>query len=298
MTTSIPTTVSIAAPELGAAGPRSGAGADGLVRMVVARIGGRTRIVDLECRAPLQVLRAHRLDPALEDMAFVMVASPAGGVLQGDRLRIDIEVREGARLHLDTQSATRLYRMPDLPARLECRFHLAPGGYLEYVPDPFVPFAGSNVAIRTEAVVDPEAALILGEVVAPGRAARGEVHAMTRFESALEMSRPDGGLAFSDATVLEPGERLADPGMLGGYSALGSLHVMSSGFDPEVLRAAVDGPVTSAACAGASTLPGEAGAWLRVLADDTATARRVVGAAFAAARTTILGVPPPNPRRS
>jgi urease accessory protein len=266
----------------------------------VAVVGGRTRIVDLECRGPVQVLRCHYLDAGAPDMAFAMIASPGGGVLQGDRLTLDVRVREGARLHLGTQSATRLYRMPDRAARIETRLDVERGAYLEHLPDPWLPFADSQVSIETEVVADPAATVLLGEVVAPGRAARGEILQQRRFESSIIASRPSGSLLFTDATVLESGAALGDPGMLGSHCALGSLHAIGPNIRPGVLRAAIAAArtATSTAYAGASSLPNDAGAWLRVIADDTGEAQRVVAAGHAAVRAAVVGSPVPQSRRA
>ncbi len=269
--------------------------------MRLARVAGRTRIVQLESRAPLQALRCHYLDPAFPDMAFVMIASPSGGVLQGDRLRIEVELGPGARLHLDTQSATRLYRMPDRPASLETILTLAPEAWLEYIPDPYLPYAGSAFDGRTRAVVDSTASLVLGEVVGAGRVARGEIHHMTRFDTLLEVERPDGSIVFSDALAFAPGEQLSDPGMLGaGFgpgAAVGSLHVVHAGFRPEALRVALSDESSEGTYWGASSLPAGAGAWLRAIAPDTSGARGAVSAGHGAARSEILGSLPPASRR-
>src|SRR5262249_61925649 len=107
-------------------------------------------------------------DPALPDMAFVIVSSPGGGVLQGDRLELVVDVEAGARLHLDTASATRLYRMPDGEARSDVELRVGPGACLELVPDPYVPFAGARFAQRTRAVVDEAEILLLDEVRGAG----------------------------------------------------------------------------------------------------------------------------------
>jgi hypothetical protein len=53
----------------------------------------------------------------------------------------------------------------------------------------------------------------------------------------------------------------------------------------------------STAYAGASSLPNDAGAWLRVIADDTGEAQRVVAAGHAAIRAAVLGSPVPASRR-
>ena len=272
-------------------------GSDGSLRLVVARVAGRTRIVDLECTGPIQVLRCQYLDSGAPDIASVTIASPSGGVLQGDRLRIVVEVRAGARLTLDTQSATRLYRMPARPARIDARFAVAEAAWLEYVPDPYIPFAGSDTTIDSVVEVHQTAAVVIGEVVAAGRVARGEIFRMTAFQSTVTGVRPSGDLLFTDATVLEAGEALGDPGMLGGGAAVGSLFVIAANADPEVLRAAILEHAPLTAQAGASTLPNDAGSWLRVIAVDTAGAKAAVAAGHDAARTAALGTPSPPSRK-
>lgn len=257
-------------------------GAEGFLRLVVARVAGRTRIVDLECSGPIQVLRCHSVDSGAPDVASVMIASPSGGVLQGDRLRMSVEVRAGARLLLETQSATRLYRMPNRAARIETRFRVEADSWLRYVPDAYIPFAGSETEIETVVAADPTARVVIGEVVAAGRVARGEILAMRRFESSLTAVDLGGRLRFTDATLLEGGEPLGDVGMLGAHLAVGSVFAIAAGADPVALRAAVAAAnPDSAVFTGASTLPNGAGAWLRVLARDLATARSIVAAAAA-----------------
>jgi urease accessory protein len=272
-------------------------GSDGTLRLAVERVAGRTRIVSLECTGPIQVLRGHHLDAGSPDIASVTIASPSGGVLQGDRLRMDVTVGAGARLVLDTQSATRLYRMPEHEALIEMQFDVARDGFLEYVPDPWIPFAGSNTSVETTVVADGTATVLLGEVVAAGRVARGEIFAMTSFTSTVAALRPSGELLFADATRLEAGEALRDAGMLGRGSALGSLYVIAAGSDPRILRGATGEDDTRGAWAGASALPNEAGAWLRILARDTAGAVAVVAAARDAARMACLGIPSRPARR-
>jgi urease accessory protein len=269
--------------------------------MVARRLGGRTRLAELRCRPPLQVLRPHYLDEALREMAFVIVTSPGGGVLQGDRLELSVTVAEGAQLHLDTSSATRLYRMPRAGARSRVDLRVESGACLEYVPDPYLPYAGAHFEQETRAEVDERGILVLGEVVAAGRTAHGEELRYERFVSTLEVRRPSGELLYRDACRLLPAEGLAEPGVLGpGRPVLGTLHVVAAGFGPEALASAAEAlePCRlGGAYWGASELPNGAGAWLRVLAPDVERAHAVVTAAWAAARRALLGAPPPASRR-
>jgi urease accessory protein len=231
-------------------------------------------------------------------MAFVIVASPGGGVLQGDRLKLSVAVETGALLHLDTSSATRLYRMPRAEARSDVRLRVETGACLELVPDPYEPFAGARFRQDVRAVVHEAGVLLLGEVVAAGRAARGEELRYDRFESTLDVRRPSGALLYRDATRLVPGEGLDAPGMLGSdRPALGTLHVVAAGFNPDPLVAALEAEDLPGAYWGASELPNGAGAWLRVLAPDVAVAAAAVTTGWRAARRALLGADPPRSRR-
>jgi urease accessory protein len=260
----------------------------GGVHLRAELIAGRTRITDLACRPPLQVLRAHHLDRARPDLASVILASPAGGILQGDRLTIDIRVGPGARLCVGTQSATRLYRSPAGEARQVVRLEVEAGGYLEYLPDPFIPYAGSRFTSDTTAIVAADATLIIGEVVAPGRAARGEILAFERFESTFEISRPNGMLLSTDAVILDRLEPMRVVGALGRYVAVGTLLVVCSGFTPATLRNVGCDRLGPTVSVGASTLPNDAGAWLRVLSQRLGDAVGVLEAAHVAARQVLL----------
>ncbi len=273
-------------------------GQSGSLDVTAERIADRTRITELRCRAPLQALRPHYLDPALPDMAFLTVASPAGGVLQGDRLELRVRLGAAARLHLDTQGATRLYRAPQVEAEMTTALTLEPGAYLEYLPDPYIPYAGSRFRARTECVVADDATLILAEIVTAGREAHGERHAFESFESRLLISRPGGELVAADAVMLDRRETIAAPGRLGGYTVVGTLMVVHPGFEPELVRPALADMPGRPPLAGASSLPGGAGAWLRVLTASAEDAVAVIGAAFALARIAILGVGPPPTRRA
>jgi urease accessory protein len=270
---------------------------EGHLRLRAERIGDRTRLTELECHAPLQLLRCHYLDPAMPDMAQATIVSPSGGVLQGDRLQIAVRVDGGARLRLDTPSSMRLYRMPDGRAEQAVTLTVEAGGYLEYLPDPAIPFAGADFASRTLARVAEDATLIVAEAVTGGRAARGEVHQFNRYESVVEIARLDGPVLSLDVTLLDPSVAVTSPGRLGAYAAAGTLYVIHPGFDADVLRDAVIRANVQGTIAGASSLPSGLGAWLKVLGSDGPRVAELLGHAAGAAHRVILGSPAPASRR-
>jgi urease accessory protein len=275
------------------AGPR---GQDGRVSIHAALIGDRTRLLSLRCQAPLQVLRAAYTEPELPSLAAVTICSPAGGVLQGDRLCIEVALDANAQLRLETQSATRLYAMPDGSASGSVDLKLGPGAFLEYVPDPLIPFAGASYRQESTWEVDESATLIAGEVLTAGREARGENARYQSVELSINARRPDGQALFSDACVLVPdGDHQL--GFLGDYTTLGSLFVVSSTFQAVSFAGLAEHPAVAHSHAGWSDLPNHAGAWFKVLAHDSATAVGAVMAAWETARRAALGAGLPPKRR-
>jgi urease accessory protein len=271
-------------------------GLHGLLDLRAEVVAGRTRLTAVRQRPPLQVLRALHLDSAVPDLATVTIASPSGGILQGDRLETRIEVTPRARLRVGTQSATRIYRCPEDPARIRTELIVRPGGYLEFLPDAYLPYAASRLEASMTCHVALGATLILGEVVTGGRLALGEAFDMDRFESVIELRRLDDELLARDTLRLEASEPAARLGRLGRHLAVGTLFVVHEGFAADTLREALAaaGPATYA---GVSDLPNRAGAWLRVLAPDGRAASAVVAAGWAAARRAILGYAPVPDRR-
>jgi urease accessory protein len=275
------------------AGPR---GQDGRLSIHAALIGDRTRLLSLRCQAPLQVLRAAYTEPELPGLASVTICSPSGGVLQGDHLSIEVALESGAQLRLETQSATRLYAMPDGSASGNVSLKLGPGAFLEYVPDPLIPYADARYRQDSTWVVHESASLIVGEVITAGREAHGERAMYNRVESSVEVRRPGGESVFADASILAPDEarRL---GFLGDFTVVGSLYVVSTAFDARSFAGLASHPGVVQSHAGWSDLPNHAGAWFKVLAHDSSTAIGAVRAAWESARRQILGFGLPPTRR-
>jgi urease accessory protein len=275
---------------LRAPSPRERGG--GRLQVVAARAGERTVLRRLYSEGTLKAMRVHHLDPALPSMA-----SPGGGVLQGDRLEIDVSIQEGARLNVGTTSSTRIYAMPHGQAEMRTRFNVASGAYGEFVPDPFIPYAGSRFTGQARHVVAEGGSLLLAEVVGPGRQARGEILAYDFFTSETEVRRPDGRLLFRDMTRLWPTDGLGSPGVLAGWSALGALYAISDGLDASVFESTMVRCAEMGLSAGCSELPNGAGSWFRVMAADGPSAHEMVRSAWAAAHVHLLGVEPPASRR-
>ena len=76
-------------------------------------------------RGALRVLRPHYLDDS--GQVCYVVVNPGGAYLGADLYVIDVEVADGAKLLLTTQSATKIYRTPGSFAEQRMRLRLGRG---------------------------------------------------------------------------------------------------------------------------------------------------------------------------
>jgi urease accessory protein len=201
----------------------NGIGRDGKLRLTFAKRDGATALTENYSRPPLQVMRA------ITDSAgacCVYLLSPTGGVVQGDRYSVEIDVGEGAHALITTQSATKIYRMPNGCAEQHIRIGVGSGALLEFVPDAAILFADADFRQRIEITLHTGALLILHEVVMPGRLARGERLQFRRYANRLSV-RDEAGLLLYDSAKVEPDRLdLNAVGRLEGAPCWGSFYLL------------------------------------------------------------------------
>ena len=273
---------------------------DGLLELGFRRDArGRTRLCERRQRFPLRTTVPLYIDPADRGMAFVYAQNPTGGVFQGDRLLTSVTAADSARVHVTTQSATKLYRCDGGRAIQTLEFRVGPGAYVEHVPDPLIPHAGARFTQRLVADVAPGGAFLAVETVTPGRRAHGESLAYAELTLHTEARRGERELCV-DRLVLEPARRdPRAPGVLGAGDFLLSLLAVAPEDDAAGLARALDaalaaeGRVTGAA----AELPNGAGALARVIAPDALAARRALQTMWRTAREALVGLPLPPVRK-
>ncbi|MER7846351.1 urease accessory protein UreD [Kitasatospora sp. NPDC096077] len=272
----------------------------GLLELAFERIGGRTELTGHYQKSPLQIMRPLYFDPARPDLAVTLLMSTGGGILQADRLRTDVRCGADTAVHLTTQAATKVYRMEYDYATQLVNLEAGPGAYVEYLPEPVIPFVDARFYQRTVLTVDPGATVLAGETVLAGRLARGERNAYRVFASDLEVRRPDGELVALDTVRLEPsGGGTTGPAVLGGHDVMSSLYVLSplapAARIADVLHEAL---AERGLLYGVSVLPQDSGAWLRLLDSDTRACAAALRAAWDAVRRLLIGVPAPELRKT
>ena len=299
----------------------------GRAELELERRAGRTRLTHTRTRPPLQVQQALYPDGALPDMAFVFLANPTGGLLDGDRQEISVAVHSGAKAHITTQSAAKLYAMPrGGHAEQRITLDVATGGYLEYLPDPLIPYRDAALNQTIIINLEPGAALLTWEVITPGRTAMGEAFRYRRISSRLTVTRRGKNHpTYREAFDLTPADgNLMEPGLLGSADmphppngpqsgaerqspsspslagwVLGSMLILC---EPDAARNILERlpesrSTCTAAYAAASLLPDGAGAGVKAIGPDTEAVQSTLSRAWAAARQELIDAPPPFLRK-
>ena len=275
--------------------------ADGGLLELAFRVapGGRTALERRRQRFPLHCTTPLYLDPAVPGMPFVYVQNPTGGVFAGDRLRVAAAAGPETHVHLTTPAATKAYRMEAGHAEQLTELTLESGAYVELVPEPLIPQAGTRLSSRVSATLADGSALVAAETVAPGRLARDEVFAYEHLELCTDVRDAGGSELCVDRLRLEPARRSPTArGLLGGPGYVGTLLAVAPGRDGERLASSTDAVLAElpGVRAAAGAIADGAGSLARIIGSTPGGVRRAIEAAWADARRELIGAPLP-PRR-
>ncbi|WP_329128836.1 urease accessory protein UreD [Streptomyces sp. NBC_01476] len=149
--------------------------------------------------------------------------------LGGDRLRIEAEVGQGARLVVVAAAATvALPGRNGETATYDIRLTVADGASLEWLPEPVISARGSSLRMTTHVELAPTARLLLRDEQILGRHAEPPGDLTTRL-TVHRGGRPlfDQELSFGPAAPAWSG-----PAVLGPYRAAGQLLLVEPERDP------------------------------------------------------------------
>lgn len=266
----------------------SAAGEKGLARVELARVGGKTAISKLRTRAPLLVQKALYPDSGLPGMAHVYLMSSAGGILQGDRMEIDIIAGDDTSSRITTQAATKIYKMDRGYAAQNVAISAHDSSYLEFLPYQLIPFKSSRFCQQVDIQLEQNATVVYSETVSAGRTASGE-----NFDfdiCFLKMTARDskGRMLFADAAKLEPGKNELER-LFGGKTIWSMIYVITPDYESinKQVNAAIKDQLMLAGC---SILPHDCGLVIRMLGDSIDKIRHLTEAVAGVARSHALAV--------
>lgn len=252
-----------------------------------AGIGGPTRVRDLAEAGPARI----RFPREAGTMEGILV-NTAGGIACGDDFAISARLDPGADLVLTSVAAEKVYRSDGPISTVRNGFTLGSAARLAWLPQETILFDGARLRRRLEADLAEDAALLLVEIVAFGRAARDETLTEALFEDVWRVRR-GGRLVFADTVRFDGavGAALSRAAIGGGARTMGTILDCAPGAEARIeeARACLD-----AAIAGGG-IEAAASAWnghltLRLLGAEVGALRGVVARFLAVYR----GAPMPR----
>jgi urease accessory protein len=254
---------------------------------------GRQKTVAKEqySKVPLYTQRVLYLEESLPSMAYMYIMSPSGGILQGDRYRMDITLKNDAFFHLTTQGATRLYRMDKNYATQLVNITVGEGCYFEYIPDQIIPYRNSrfyqNVTLNTH----DNSTMVYSEILVPGRVGSGESFEYDICYLKTSAKNQSGGLRFIDIALLEPKKRsIKNFGVLEGFDVVGTVYILTEKKYIRELSDQTNSMIESLPkiYGGATILPNNSGVMVRLLGPFASDVRNVIYEIVRISRRVIL----------
>jgi urease accessory protein len=265
-----------------------------ILRLEQDKSNGKTSVKDQYSRVPLYTQRALYLEEALSNMAYMYIISPSGGMLQGDRYRMDITLRNHAFAHITTQGATRIYRMEGNYATQIINIDVGEDCYFEYIPDQVIPYRDSRFYQEANLRVHDNATLLYSEIITPGRVASGEHFDYDICYMKAIAKDHTGGLKFTDVAILEPKKRdMKVFGVLSNHDIVGNMYIITKNKKLQEINTNVNAVLKAIpkVYGGATILPGNSGVGIRMLGNTASDLRYVIYEVVRVVRRIILDAP-------
>ena len=225
-----------------ASSPHARAGWQARLQLAFERRGTGTVLAERQHRGPLVVQRPFYPEG---EVCHIYVVHPPGGVVAGDELQLDVQLRPGAHALLTTPAAGKFYRSEGALAQLRQNFTLC-GGALEWLPQESIFYPGAAVLLSTELRLDAAARFLGWELACLGLAASDAPFRSGELRQHLQVWR-DEQLLLNERQHLD-WEAICARWGLAGQAALGTLLACpATARELELARAAVDGH-SAAAC--------------------------------------------------
>lgn len=280
---------------------------DGMIKQLDVGKSGKVGILDLELQrndtgktvltkqfsqVPLFIQRTLYPEESLPDMAYLYVISPSGGILQGDRYKMDISLKNKAISHMTTQGATRIYSMNSNYSSQIINITVEEDCYFEYIPEQIIPYKNSRYYQKVNLNVHDNSTLIYSEVLTPGRVAMNESFEYDICYLRMHCTNQDNKIRFLENTKIEPKKQtVKDFVILGEYDTVGTVYILTRKENvielENIINQAIKNP--DKVSIGTSITPDESGIIIRILGNKTEDIFDVIFKILEISRKNILG---------
>lgn len=267
----------------------------GRLSLELSRVEDATQLSRSTHEGPLRIQRV--LWPEGRACPHLYLLHPPGGVVGGDRLETQVELRPFARALLTTPAAQKLYRSRGARAEVSNVLTLREGASVEWLPSETLAFSAAQARLRTHVVLEPSAAFLGWDITCYGMPARGEAFTKGHVSSRFEVWRGERPLLV-EALDLEENQGLLDAAYaLRGHPVVASLYAVPARGEVEPslverVREAIAEPAREL-CSVSSV---SEALIVRALGPNVEGVRAALIAAWRVLRPALLGRPAVTPR--
>lgn len=213
----------------------------------------RTVLASRRHSGPIVVQKA--LYPEGDEVCHGIVLHPPGGFVGGDRIGLQVRVRDEAHALLTTPGAGKWYRSAGTRAEQTLQFEIGPGAVLEWLPQGNIVFNGAIASTAARIDVAPGGTYLGWDIVCLGRTAAGERFSEGQLLMETQVRRA-GVALWIERGHIDGGSRLLEsPAGLAGEPVHGTLMAVSDKADASLVNTCREVQSASGR-AGVTRLPG------------------------------------------
>ncbi len=245
-------------------------GMDGFAYIEVASDkNSKTFIKNLKTKSPILVQKALYSDPSNPNKAHIYLMSSAGGMLQGDILKIDITARKNTETYVTTQAATKIYKSENQNCCQHVKILVQKDSFLEYLPKQIIPHKHAKFFQDVNIRIDTSSTLIYSEIISAGRIAYGEKFDFNSVRLQLNCTDQNSRTLFSESSNFEPkNNKTKFNSLFGNQNLYSTIYIVSKKIDFEKLSLQIYEFFKINSLIGCSLLPNNSGVVIRILSNS------------------------------
>lgn len=215
------------------------------LRLRYAAVNGKTTLVHQHHTGPLMVQKPFY--PEGPGVCHTYLIHPPGGVVAGDKLKLEIDADNGAHAVVTTPAAGKFYRSTGARAAQINHFHVAAGTTLEWLPQETIVYNQANASMQTTVELATGARFIGWEMICLGLPASKQPFDKGRLLQRFEIFQDGRPLCIEPFEVRGEDPVLTAPWDLAGQPVMGTLVATTGKAD---LRETLRGKIETMACNG------------------------------------------------
>jgi urease accessory protein len=229
----------------------------------------KTFIKKLKTKSPILVQKALYNDYTDPNKAHIYLMSSAGGMLQGDTLKINIHAKDNTKAFVTTQAATKIYKAENRGCRQYIDISVGKESFLEFLPKQIIPHKDSKFYQEVNISFDTSSTLIYSEIISAGRIAHGEKFDFDSIRMRFNCTDENNKILFSESSNFEPkNNKTKFNSLFGNQNLYSIIYIISQQIDSDRLTQNIYEFFKTNSLIGCSQLPNNSGIVIRILSNS------------------------------